>query len=147
MFSPNEILHNTYVLKKAYDTLCEEIAAKHSMTRVEVDILAFIAANPQYNTARDVAGYRMIAKSHVSKATDALMARGYLRTEPDRIDRRKIRLYPTEAASKIIAMILRQTECFAEEVVCGFTEEEKELMLRLSVRIAENARNMIKDQT
>lgn len=147
MFSPNEILHNTYVLKKAYDTLCEVIAENHNMTRVEVDILAFIAANPQYNTARDIAGYRMIAKSHVSKAIDTLMARGYLRSEPDRIDRRKIRLYPTEAASEIMETILSQTSFFAEELVRGFSEEDKVLLSRLSVRIAENARNMVMTQT
>ena len=147
MYSPNEILHNTYVLKKAYDTLCEQIAQEHNMTRVEIDILAFIASNPTLNTARDVAGYRMIAKSHVSKATDALIARGLLRGEADKIDRRKIRLIPTEAASEIIDVILTQTAYFASELVRGFTEEEKAQVSRLSVRIAENARAMLRDQT
>lgn len=147
MFSPNEILHNTYVLKKAYDTLCERIAEENDMTRVEVDILAFLASNPQYNTARDIAGCRMIAKSHVSKATDTLTAKGYLRSEPDKTDRRKIRLYPTEAVSGIMDTILSQTSFFAEELVRGFSEEDKALISRLSVRIAENARNMVMDQT
>lgn len=147
MFSRNEILHNAFVLKKAYDTMWDEIGAEYGMTRIEIDVLAFIANNPKYNTARDIVEYRMIAKSHVSKATDTLTEKGLIRGEQDNIDKRRIRLIPTEKSAEILSTIRTHQLYFSAKLIEGMTSEEQAYIFRLTSQMAENAQKMIAEQT
>ena len=86
------------VIKTLYGKCVEEICDSYQITRIELDILLFLANNPGYDTARDVAEYRGLAKSQVSQAVDLLSARGVLRRTPDAADRRVVHLAITEAA-------------------------------------------------
>ena len=51
---------------KLYTRMELEVCARHGLTRLETDILLFLANNPAYDTAKDIVEVRMIAKSHVS---------------------------------------------------------------------------------
>ena len=43
MYSSKGILHNSFVVKKAYNALWDDLMAQFDLTRVEIDVLAFIA--------------------------------------------------------------------------------------------------------
>lgn len=69
------------MLKKSYDCFIQPVMDKYSMTRIEIDILMFLANNPQYSTASDIVNKRMLTKSHVSYALNTLEQNGYIRRE------------------------------------------------------------------
>jgi len=124
MYSEKGILHNSFVIKKAYDTLWDDIMEQFCLTRAEIDVLAFLSDNPEKNTAHDIVEYRLIAKSHVSKAVDNLLERGFLVREQDTLDRRRMHLLPTRAAEDIITAIRSRRLEFTQKLTTGFTEDE-----------------------
>lgn len=78
---------------------------QHEMTRAEIDVIAFLTANPEMNTAHKIVEYRMIAKSHVSKAVESLLLRGLLTREKEPNDRRCMHLILTESCTGIVREI------------------------------------------
>ena len=139
MLCVKQILHNSFVLKKAYESRWTAISEKYAFTLVEIEVLGFLANNPELNTARDIVRYRQIAKSHVSKAVDNLTARGYLRSEPAAEDRRCNRLTVTAEAEEAVQAI-RLTQCgFAAALLEGITDEERAQLAAISDRITANA--------
>ena len=143
MYSTKGILHNSFVVKKAYDSLWDGIMEQFQLTRAEVDVLAFIAGNPELNTAHDIVEYRMIAKSHVSKAVDNLLERGFLIREKDKKDRRCMHLLLQDAADEIVSAIQTRQQEFAENLVKGFTEDELLFFSKMTARIADNASKLL----
>lgn len=76
-----------YIIKK-YNSLFEDLLKEYQMTQVEIDVLAFLANNPEYNHAQDIVNVRGISKGHVSLAIEKLVKRGYLTRNPDPQNRR-----------------------------------------------------------
>ena len=82
------------------------------LTRAEIDVLAFLSLHLEKNTAHDIVEYRMIAKSHVSKAVDKLLERGLPVREKDKSDQRCMHLIPTNSADYVISAIQTKQEEF-----------------------------------
>ena len=76
-----------YIIKK-YNSLFEDLLKEYQMTQVEIDVLAFLANNPEYNHAQDIVNVRGISKGHVSLAIEKLVKRGNLTRNPDPQNRR-----------------------------------------------------------
>ncbi|MFQ9564401.1 MAG: hypothetical protein ACLR0A_19570, partial [Faecalibacillus intestinalis] len=49
-----------YIIKK-YNSLFDELLKEYQMTQVEIDVLAFLANNPEYNHAQDIVNVRGIS--------------------------------------------------------------------------------------
>ena len=75
---------------KLYTRMELEVCARHGLTRLETDILLFLANNPAYDTAKDIVDVRMIAKSHVSASIETLLAKRLISAVPDAQDRRRV---------------------------------------------------------
>ena len=65
-------------IRKLYCSLFTPLLERRGLTQLEMDILLFLANNPEYDTARDIVEKRHLAKSHVSVGVDALAGRGLL---------------------------------------------------------------------
>ena len=116
MSETREILHNAFVLKKAYDSIWDDISEKFALTRAEIDVIAFLANNPKLDTASSVVEYRMIAKSHVSKAVEHLISRGFVVGNKDSKDRRQVHLVLTDKAKEAVHEIdHRSADCRSEQ--------------------------------
>ena len=77
------------------------LAQEHSFSMREINVLLFLANNPEFDTARDITEYRGISKSQVSQAVDFLTEQGYLRRTVDREDRRVVHLAITPDGAPI----------------------------------------------
>ena len=143
MYSSNGILHNSFVVKKAYNALWDDLMLKYDLTRAEIDVLAFIANNPDMNTAHQIVEYQMIAKSHVSKAVDHLILRGFLKRENDKNDRRCIHLTLLEASDEVVEAIREKQREFTEKLSEGFTEDELVFFSKMITRVADNASKLL----
>ncbi len=143
MFDPKDILHHAFAIKKAYESVLEPVMNKYSLTRAEIDVIAFLLCNPEFDTSRDIVEYRMIAKSHVSKAVDNLIERGYLTRSQDASDKRVLHLSLTEKAGDA-ARDIKSCHCeLASTLSDGITEEESAVFLSAATKLAANAQKML----
>ena len=71
---------NQKVVLAYYAQCVKPVCEAHGLTRMEFDILLFLANNPAYDTAADIVRIRMLTKSHVSGALKRLETDGYLCT-------------------------------------------------------------------
>ena len=124
---------------KLYDQMLREVCEEYHLPAVEAEIISFLQHNPNRDTASDITELRMLNKSSVSKAVEALIQKGILQRVPDKEDRRKIHLKLCAQAAPVLAKVGIIQERFWEVIFQGFSEEERRQYGRLSRRIFENA--------
>ena len=94
------MLHNSLEL---YESLCQPVCKSCGIPQTALDILLFLANNPEYYTARDICRVRGIKANLVSFHVEKLVQEGYLEREAIPGDRRQVRLLLTEKADPVIA--------------------------------------------
>ena len=104
----------------------------------------FLANNPGYDSASDIAHFRNISKGLVAKSVETLCERGYLRAGKDLKDRRPIHLSPTDKSDDIVARLRKCRQEFAGKLYAGVPQEDMEAMARTTKVINENLDNILK---
>lgn len=72
------------------------------MPKTALDVLMFLANNPEFNTAGDVCRYRNIKAALVSFHVEKLVEAGFVERQAVKGDRRKCRLVCTGKAQPVI---------------------------------------------
>ena len=130
-------LEQQNAVKTLYSEFVSPVCAKYGLTRIELDILLFLANNTRYDTATDIVEVRFLAKSQVSAAIKNLEARGCLRREYLRL---------CDPAQPMIAAGRSAQEQFGAALLDGFTPEELEHMQRSMERIRKNVEKYLEDK-
>ena len=104
----------------------------------------FLANNPGYDSASDIAHFRNISKGLVAKSVETLCERGYLRAGKDLKDRRLIHLSLTDKSDDIVARLRKCRQEFAGKLYAGVPQEDMEAMARTTKVINENLDNILK---
>ncbi len=113
-------------LKRAYDTYILEMLDAFHMTKLEIDILGFLANNPAYDTAKDIELVRQFKKSNISTAVDALLHKGMITKIQDLEDRRVMHLKLMEEATPIVEKIQAVQETFFKQIFQDISPSEME---------------------
>lgn len=74
---------------QAYNAVCKPLCQELGLSQTALDILLFLANNPDYKTARDIVEVRHIKANLVSMNVDKLVQEGYLERYAVASDRRK----------------------------------------------------------
>lgn len=135
-------LNRLQTAKKKYAAVLEPLCRQWDLTRNELNVLLFLANNPEFDRAADIVTIRSIAKSHVSLAVSSLERRGFLTRRFDPGDRRTAHLQLTPEAAPVIAGGLALQQQFFRGIFSGFTPEELALWRNLADRVLENAEQM-----
>ena len=125
-------------LGKLYARLFTPLLEEWGLTQAEADILLFLANNPGYDTARDMAEKRHLAKSHISAGIEALAGRGLLERSLQEGNRKTIHLRLTAAADPIVEEGRALQRRYGELLFRGFTQEEICRLSRWLDRVTEN---------
>lgn len=72
------------------------------MTTAELDVLLFLANNPEFDRATDIVEKRYIVKSQVSTSINLLEKKGYLNRTYKENDRKTIHLVINDLAQNVI---------------------------------------------
>lgn len=128
--------------QKGYALLLEPICKKWDLTRNELDVMLFLANNPDFDRAADIVANRGLAKSHVSMSVANLESRGLLERIPDPADRRAVHLKLTEQGREITDYGCCVQKKFMDYLHQGVTEEQLEMMRLFAERVHENIKNM-----
>lgn len=109
----------------AYKAAQKKVCKAWNVPEVSLDILLFLANNPEYTTARDIVEVRSIKANLVSQHVDRMVREGYLCRKEVQGDRRKRDLSLTEKAIPIIEAGRRMQTDFFETLFHGISEGEK----------------------
>ena len=126
-------------MRSLYSAQLDAVGRECGLARVEMDILLFLANNPQFDTATDIVEQRCISKAHVSQSVKSLEQRGYLERRCTGDNRRTIHLRLLEAAqSAVDAGRQAHARCLAA-LLEGFSAAECEQLRSYLSRISDNA--------
>lgn len=134
------------LFKTLYSNCVESVCEKHHLTRMELDILLFLANNPQFDTAANIVEIRHLTKSHVSTSIRALESRGLLTKSYAPGNHKTIHLAPTPAAGDMIAEGKACQERFLKIIFRNFSEEELATLKQSFSQIADNIRTHMKEE-
>lgn len=125
-------------LGRLYARLFAPLLERCGLTQTEMDILLFLANNPEYDTARDMVEKRHLAKSHISAGIDALADQGLLERFFLPGNRKTIHLRLTDAAAPIVEEGRTIQQQYGQLLFTGFSAAETRQLIRLLDRVAEN---------
>ncbi|MEG2000166.1 MAG: MarR family transcriptional regulator [Evtepia sp.] len=138
MKDPDLLDYVRYILK-FYEKKSLPVYHNYHLSRLELDVFAFLSNHPHLDTARDIVAFRMIPKANVSQAVELLIQKNYLVRKQDQQDRRRIHLSITDSAAPLASEIKTMQQEFFSQLFHGFSSEECATFSTLVSRIAENA--------
>ena len=132
----NEIVNNknslflifNWKLKKMYEKMFYQLTEELQLTQNEIDVLLFLNNNSPLDTARDIARYRAMSKSMISKSVDSLYRKGFLSYETDETDKRCIHLKIKPVAIPIVEKLHEAQKEFFYILTYNITKEEYKAM-------------------
>ena len=122
----SKVFSNANRFIEAYHTVLQPICKDTGLPPMAVDILMFIANNPDSGTANDICRCRGLKPGIVSVHVDRLVNEGLLLRQNVPDDRRKTRLVCTDAASGIVKKGREQQKYFAQALLVGLSDKEIE---------------------
>lgn len=133
-------------IKTLYSKCVGVVCVKHRITRMELDILLFLANNPVYDRATDIVEIRYLSKSQVSASIKTLEERGCLRKEYGEDNRKTAHLKICEKALPVIEDGQRAQEKFLEIMLRGLSREEENSLRQYFARILKNINDYLKEE-
>lgn len=128
--------------QKGYARLMDPICKKHELTRNELDVLLFLANNPEYDRAVDIVNNRGLSKSHVSLSISSLEEKGLLLRQNDPADKRTVHLQLTQKATEITEAGRMAQKRFFSYLHQGVSQEQVAMMVDFAQRVNENIKNI-----
>lgn len=84
-------------------------------------------------------------KSSVARQLASLEEKGFVRRERSPQDKRILLVYPTEKAEEVVPYIHRAVQEFRESISQGLTEEEMELLDRITKKVDLRAKEVVEN--
>ena len=125
-------------MRRLYSRMLTPLLERYRLTQLEMDILLFLANNPERDTARDMVELRHLAKSHVSAGVDSLVRRGLVERFFREGNRKVIHLRLLPAAEEMVEAGREVQRRYAGSLFRDFTPEERRQLYALLERIAGN---------
>lgn len=144
---PQNPLEHQNAIKTLYSKCVGQVCQKHDITRMELDILLFLANNACFDTASDIVEIRYLSKSQVSASIKLLEKREYIRKEYAKDNKKTAHLRICDAAAYVIADGKRAQERFFCIMMEGIPQEELDGMKRCMNHILENMNHYLKEET
>jgi DNA-binding MarR family transcriptional regulator len=129
-------------IQKAYLRCCYDAVRDEPIKMTEMMCILFLYENAPHDTSNEIAKRYMLSRSLVSKTVDSLKTAGYLETERDDIDSRKIHLHLTDKCQPMLQRLQNAREKFFSDVLKGVSERETIQMEALAQKLQRNLNGM-----
>jgi MarR family transcriptional regulator for hemolysin len=143
-YMKNQIWNAMQVIGRLYEEYLEPVCMQYALTRAELDVLLFLANNPEYDRAADIIEIRHVAKSHVSLSVKTLMAKGYLKGSYSQANARDVHLKVTAKAASSIAAGRKAQKEFEKILLKGLSKDDIRHLQESTQKIIENAEGEMK---
>ena len=129
-----------------YELLSGKVCDKYELTQMEYDILMFLHNNPQNNTAAEIVKIRKSTKSHVSTSLKNLENKKLIERKQSEENKKHVEIFLLDKAELIVEEGINAQKQFAQNVLSGLTEEEKDMCLRVFNKICNNAEEHLRGE-
>lgn len=126
---------------RAMFPLCEETG----LPMPAIDMLLFLANNPEHDTAKDICKLRGFKPAIVSFHVDKMVEEGYLERKTDENDRRKFCLAYTDKATDIIERGREIQLLFAKKMLDGISDGDAKTMKRCFDTFSKNLEDILEN--
>ncbi|WP_455682912.1 MarR family transcriptional regulator [Thomasclavelia sp.] len=140
-----DLLDSISITKKLYAISLEPVYKQYDLTKMELDILLFLANNPEYDSAKDIIERRQLAKSHVSTSIKSLIEKEYLKPTYLHNNKKTVHLILLDSSIEIIKAGQLAQKKFIETIFKDFTKTEKQIIINSFSKISQNANNALKE--
>ena len=144
--SPLDLWEHNLPIKTLYSVCVDPVCKKHHINRTELDILLFLANNPQYDTAADIVEVRYLAKSHVSISIKELERLGYLKGRYQEGNHKTIHLVVQEEARDVVIDGRMAQQEFFNIMFHGIKQKEVEQARSFFSQVSQNIRNHLESR-
>lgn len=128
-----------------YELLSGEVCERYELTQMEYDILMFLNNNPQHNTAAEIVKVRKSTKSHVSTSLKKLENKELVERKQSEDNKKHIEIFLLDKAEEIVEAGINAQKQFAQNVLKGLTEEEKDVCINVFDKICDNAEEYLRE--
>lgn len=125
-------------VKALYQDCTAPVCEQFSLTRIELDVLLFLANNPEHDTPAELCDLRHLSKSQVSGAVKALQEKELLTRFYLPGNRKTTHLRLLTASAPIVQAGQAAQARFASVLLRGFSVQELETMQAQGTRIRQN---------
>ena len=129
-----------------YELLSGKVCDKYELTQMEYDILMFLYNNPQNNTAAEIVKIIKSTKSHVSTSLKNLENKKLIERKQSEENKKHVEIFLLDKAELIVEEGINAQKQFAQNVLSGLTEEEKDMCLRVFNKICNNAEEHLRGE-
>ena len=144
MITIQEMHRNEKKSGLAYEIMLTPLSKETGMPHTALEILLFLANNPDFATARDVCEFRGLKRAIVSTHVERMVSEELLERRSYPGDRRKELLVCTEKAQPVIEAGRKVQKQFADLILEGLSEEELVVMERCFKTMNRNIDKMLK---
>ncbi|MDO4377699.1 MAG: MarR family winged helix-turn-helix transcriptional regulator [Erysipelotrichia bacterium] len=123
---------------EAYHKVLMPLCKETGLPPVAIDILMFIANNPENNTANNICRNRGLKSGIVSVHVDRLVNEGYLVRENLPNDRRKTLLVCTEKSQEIVDRGRKLQKIFSQKICENLKDDDLKAFHQCMEKIDEN---------
>ena len=128
-----------------YELLSGKVCDKYELTQMEYDILMFLYNNPQNNTAAEIVKIRKSTKSHVSTSLKNLENKKLIERKQSEENKKHVEIFLLDKAELIVEEGINAQKQFAQNVLSGLTEEEKDMCINVFDKICDNAEEYLRE--
>lgn len=128
-------LNTVFRIVKEYEKVRKTIKNEFHLSGAEVDVLLFLANNPEMQTAQDIVDYRKLTKSHVSLAVSQLVDKGLISRTQNKRNKKEFILNLTKKADKLIEFGRQKKLVFYEDLFVDFEQKEKDQFMSIIKRL------------
>lgn len=133
-------------IKTLYSKCVEKVCIQHNISRMELDILLFLANNPCFDTATDIIEIRYLSKSQVSASVKLLEQRGYIRKEYLGHNRKTAHLKLCPKADSLIHDGKQAQEDFLGVILHGFSQEDIHNLKQYTNHMCQNIYSYLREK-
>lgn len=130
------------VVKRMRDRKLTRLTEEYRLSPICLEILAFLAQNPNFNTATSIIENRHFTKSHVSNALKLLEQRGYITRFYTGTNHKTIYLSLTHESLEVVEAIRENFDEFCSCLTRDIPEQDIERAVEVLKAIARNASEM-----
>ena len=142
----SEFRNNATLTKKVYDRTIEPLCGFYHITRMELDILLFLANNPGYDTAKDIIEQKRFTKSHVSSSLKLLEEKGYLERSFRGDNHKTVHLTLQPASQQIVDAGQEAQRKVFNKIFGGLTADEIQVLEKITEKIRANIQKALKEE-
>lgn len=132
--------------QKLYNRKIEDLRREYNLRKVDIDILYFLFKSGERNTPKDISDLNLFNKGHISQSIGRMEGQRLIYAIQDKMDRRCVHIMLTDKAVEIVEEITALRKQMYNIILNGVTQEERDVLLRVSRKVNQNIKEALGHQ-